>query len=358
MRRAPCRSRHRRGYGGQPRGQARRCVRRDRRQQGRRAALRRRRRLPPARPRSSPNRPPEAPLPDDVAFVRVHNARRALALIAAKFLSAPAARPSPPSPAPAARPRSRLSRARSGARSAIAPRASAPIGVVSPSGETYGSLTTPDPVALHRSLDALAGEGVTHLAIEASSHGLDQYRLDGLRIAAGGFTNITRDHLDYHPTFEAYFAAKMRLFEDLLAPGGGGGHRCRSRACRRGGRRGHSARPLDHDASGATAREFVSFDAAIDGFAQTLRLEHAGKNFHVRLPLVGEFQVENALVAAGLAIATGGDAGRGVRGARRSVRRQGPARARRHQAAARRSSSTTRTSPTRSPRRSRRCGPM
>ena len=69
---------------------------------------------------------------------------------------------------------------------------------------------------LHRSIDQLARDGVTHLAIEASSHGLDQHRLDGLRIAAGGFTNITRDHLDYHPSFEDYLAAKLRLFEDLL----------------------------------------------------------------------------------------------------------------------------------------------
>ena len=77
----------------------------------------------------------------------------------------------------------------------------------------YGSLTTPDPVALHQRLDELAREGVTHLAIEASSHGLDQHRLDGVRLAAGGFTNLTRDHLDYHPTIEAYLAAKLRLFE-------------------------------------------------------------------------------------------------------------------------------------------------
>ena len=94
------------------------------------------------------------------------------------------------------------------------------IGVVSPTGETYGSLTTPDPVELHRTLDRLAGEGVTHLALEASSHGLDQHRLDGVRIAAGAFTNLSRDHLDYHPTIEAYLAAKLRLFEDLIAPGG------------------------------------------------------------------------------------------------------------------------------------------
>ena len=80
------------------------------------------------------------------------------------------------------------------------------VGVVSPKGEVYGSLTTPDPVALHATLDALAGEGVTHLALEASSHGLDQYRLDGVRVSAGAFTNLSRDHLDYHPDLDAYLA--------------------------------------------------------------------------------------------------------------------------------------------------------
>src|SRR5204862_6875394 len=82
------------------------------------------------------------------------------------------------------------------------------IGVVSPKGEIYGSLTTPDPVALHRTLDQLAREGVTHLALEASSHGLDQFRLDGVRASAGAFTNLSRDHLDYHPDLKAYLAAK------------------------------------------------------------------------------------------------------------------------------------------------------
>ena len=81
------------------------------------------------------------------------------------------------------------------------------IGLVSPKRTVYGSLTTPDPIALHRQLDEIAREGVTHLAFEASSHGLDQYRLDGVRIAAGAFTNLSRDHLDYHPTIEAYLAA-------------------------------------------------------------------------------------------------------------------------------------------------------
>ena len=94
------------------------------------------------------------------------------------------------------------------------------IGLVAPGREVYGSLTTPDPVALHRTLDELAGDGVTHLVLEASSHGLDQHRLDGVRIAAGAFTNLSRDHLDYHPTLEAYLAAKLRLFSDLVQPRG------------------------------------------------------------------------------------------------------------------------------------------
>ena len=144
-----------------------------------------RRRSPPAPSPSLRERMPDTPAADGVAFVRVADARRALALAAAKFFPRQP-RPSPPSPAPAAKPRSPPSRARSGRRSAISAASIGTIGLVSPSGETYGSLTTPDPVDLHRTLDALAGEGVTHLAIEASSHGLDQHRLDGVRIAAGG----------------------------------------------------------------------------------------------------------------------------------------------------------------------------
>src|SRR5476649_2243617 len=94
------------------------------------------------------------------------------------------------------------------------------IGLVSPKRTVYGSLTTPDPIALHRQLDEIASEGVTHLAFEASSHGLDQYRLDGVRIAAGGFTNLSRDHMDYHPDVAHYLAAKLRLFRELIAPDG------------------------------------------------------------------------------------------------------------------------------------------
>jgi len=94
------------------------------------------------------------------------------------------------------------------------------IGVVSPAINLYGALTTPDPIVLHQKLDELAGAGVTHLAMEASSHGLDQKRLDGVRLVAGAFTNLSRDHLDYHADVEAYLKAKLRLFAELVPTGG------------------------------------------------------------------------------------------------------------------------------------------
>jgi UDP-N-acetylmuramoyl-L-alanyl-D-glutamate--2,6-diaminopimelate ligase len=249
-------------------------------------------------------RPPPAPLPGNVAFIRVRNARRALALIAAKIY------PRQPRVIAAVTGTSGKTSVTAFTRqiwSALGHRAASvgTIGIVSPSGEIYGSLTTPDPVALHRSLDTLAGDGVTHLAIEASSHGLDQYRLDGLRIAAAGFTNITRDHLDYHPTFEAYFAAKLRLFEELLAPGGAAvidadhDHADTVMAAAK-------ARGLPIMSVGRKGTGIRLDQSMIDGFAQRLRLEYKGEHFQVRLPLVGEFQIENALVAAGLAISTGG----------------------------------------------------
>jgi len=187
------------------------------------------------------------------------------------------------------------------------------VGVMSTRRNVYGSLTTPDPVALHRTIDELAGDGVTHLALEASSHGLDQFRLDGVRVNAGGFTNLSRDHMDYHPDVAHYLAAKLRLFTDLVVDGGAAvvaadhdvSHQVIDAARRRGlrlvtvGRRG--------DGEGAGIR---LIDVAVDGFAQKLGLAHRGQRYSVRLPLVGEFQIENALVAAGLAIATGSDAAR------------------------------------------------
>ncbi|MGE3149613.1 MAG: UDP-N-acetylmuramoyl-L-alanyl-D-glutamate--2,6-diaminopimelate ligase [Pseudorhodoplanes sp.] len=246
-------------------------------------------------------------LPDHVAFVAVRNVRRALALAAARFY------PRQPGVIAAVTGTSGKTSVAAFTRQiweALGHRSASvgTIGVVSPRGEVYGSLTTPDPVSLHRTLDALAAEGVTHLALEASSHGLDQFRLDGVRIAAGGFTNLSRDHLDYHPDLDAYLAAKLRLFETLVAPDGAAvvdvdqehGARVVAAARKRGlrvltvGRRGDDIR-LVH--------------AGIEGYAQSVTIAFADKRHVLHLPLVGAFQVENALVAAGLAIATGSDPG-------------------------------------------------
>ena len=250
--------------------------------------------------------PSETPIPESVALVRVDNARRALALIAAKVYSR---QPRTIAAVTGTSGKTSVAAFTRQIWSALGHRAASigTIGIVAPSGETYGSLTTPDPVALHRSLDKLVGDGVTHLAIEASSHGLDQHRLDGLQIAAAGFTNITRDHLDYHPSFDAYFAAKLRLFKDLLAPTGtavvDADHEHAEAVIAAA-----KTRALSVVSVGRKGQGIRLIEAAVDGFVQTLRLEHDRKNYLVRLPLVGEFQIENALVAAGLAIATGGSA--------------------------------------------------
>jgi UDP-N-acetylmuramoyl-L-alanyl-D-glutamate--2,6-diaminopimelate ligase len=185
------------------------------------------------------------------------------------------------------------------------------IGLVSPKRTVYGSLTTPDPIALHKQLDEIARDGVTHLAFEASSHGLDQYRLDGVRVAAGGFTNLSRDHMDYHPDVAHYLNAKLRLFRDLVPPDGAAvisaDHDCSGEVIDAARKRG--LRLLTVGARGDGRGEGIRLvEAGIDGFAQRLMLEHRGGTIPLRLPLVGGFQVENALVSAGLAIATGSDA--------------------------------------------------
>ena len=180
------------------------------------------------------------------------------------------------------------------------------IGLVTPTRSAYGSLTTPDPIALHRSLDEIAGEGVTHLALEASSHGLDQHRLDGVRVSAGAFTNLSRDHMDYHPTVEHYLGAKLRLFSDLVARGGpaviAADHE-HSMAVVEAVRK-HGLKVMTVGRAGEAIK---LLDAVIEGFAQIIQIEYAGRQYRLRLPLVGEFQIENALVAAGLAIGTGGE---------------------------------------------------
>jgi len=249
-------------------------------------------------------RAPES-LPDGVAFVRAENARRALALAAARFY------PRQPGTIAAVTGTSGKTSVAAFSRqiwAALGCKAASigTIGLVTPTETTYGALTTPDPVALAQLLDRLAGEGVSHLALEASSHGLDQHRLDGVRVTVGGFTNLSRDHMDYHPTVEAYLAAKLILFERIVAADGAAvidaDHEHADAVVAAARKRG-----LRLFTVGRKGDAIRLVDAEIDGFSQTLRIEHAGRSYRVRLPLVGAFQVENALVAAGMAIATGSD---------------------------------------------------
>jgi UDP-N-acetylmuramoyl-L-alanyl-D-glutamate--2,6-diaminopimelate ligase len=182
-------------------------------------------------------------------------------------------------------------------------------GVVSPSGAVYGSLTTPDPVTLHRTLAELAQDGVTHLAMEASSHGLDQRRLDGVRLSAGGFTNLSRDHLDYHATLEDYLSAKLRLFEELLQPGQPAVIDADSdvadrviAAC--------TARGLKVFTTGRAGRDLRIVHMQTGPASTRLTIGHDAGEQTVELPLAGDFMASNALVAAGLAIVTGNGRGK------------------------------------------------
>jgi UDP-N-acetylmuramoyl-L-alanyl-D-glutamate--2,6-diaminopimelate ligase len=183
------------------------------------------------------------------------------------------------------------------------------IGLVKPDGNVYGALTTPDPISLHETLAELAAAGVTHVALEASSHGLDQHRLDGVRLKASAYTNLGRDHLDYHPTMELYLAAKLRLFSELLPP----------EATAVINADGAEADKVIAVAAESGRRVLTVGRAGVDlklerlvpeGFAQRMSVGHEGRVFDVRLPLLGEYQASNALVAAGLAIAVGESAGR------------------------------------------------
>ena len=166
------------------------------------------------------------------------------------------------------------------------------------------SLTTPDPIELHRCLASLAEDGVDHLVMEASSHGLDQYRLDGIKIMAAAFTNLSRDHLDYHGDMASYLAAKMRLFEELLAPGGtavlNADLAIFEELCGLCSRRGIEV--LSYGIADSDLR-LMTQEPTPDG--QSLMLDLLGRAHRVELPLVGTFQAPNALAALGLAIATG-----------------------------------------------------
>ncbi len=183
------------------------------------------------------------------------------------------------------------------------------IGIVAPGFSRPGSLTTPDPVTLHSELNALAQSGIDHVAIEASSHGLDQFRLDGLRPKAAAFTNLSRDHLDYHRDMADYRAAKTRLFTDLLP------------------RDGAAVLNLDDETASGLAPQCARRGQRVIGFGrnqradlrliaarpnvmgQELSLAVFGQTHDVALPLIGEFQAMNVLAALGLVLATGAELG-------------------------------------------------
>ncbi len=183
------------------------------------------------------------------------------------------------------------------------------LGVTTPDGSQSTGLTTPDIVTFLANMTGLAREGVTHVAYEASSHGLSQYRNEGLPVTAGAFTNFSRDHLDYHADMEDYFAAKMRLFGEVVADGGiavvwvddGWAGRVL------GGARARGLRLFTVGEGGENLR-LVSRSASLLG--QQIEVEHDGARHRIALPLIGAYQAANALVAAGLAIATGSEAAR------------------------------------------------
>lgn len=185
------------------------------------------------------------------------------------------------------------------------------LGIISSNGWRRGSLTTPDPADLHASLKALAENHVTHAALEASSHGLDQHRLDGVRIGVAAFTNLSRDHLDYHGDMESYLAAKLRLFTEVLAPGGAVVMNSDDPASRKvwDAATGVGAAVTTVGFAG----DDISLGAvspAAEGLDVAFNL--AGTLHHVRLPLAGGFQAMNALIALGIVIADGGDAGTAI----------------------------------------------
>lgn len=173
-----------------------------------------------------------------------------------------------------------------------------------------GGLTTPDPVALHHCLADLKRAGYEHLALEASSIGLDQYRLDGLRVSAAAFTNLSRDHLDYHGDMETYRAAKLRLFQELLVEGGAGTAVLNADAPESGlygqvaeARRCHVL------TYGRAGKDIRLVSVTPEGEGLVLELEAFGKARKIKLPLAGLFQAHNALAALGLAVATGVEGG-------------------------------------------------
>lgn len=178
------------------------------------------------------------------------------------------------------------------------------LGAIGPKGRIDLGFTTPDPISLHATLQGLADDGITHIAMESSSHALDQRRMHGVRLSAGGFSNLTQDHLDYHHTMDGYREAKLRLFNDLLAQG--------------------QPAIVNADAKEATpfedAAKAKGLDLKLVGWrgdylkivelwpkpaSQRVDLRYGNKTYPVEIPLIGEFQALNAVMAAGFALSLG-----------------------------------------------------
>jgi UDP-N-acetylmuramoyl-L-alanyl-D-glutamate--2,6-diaminopimelate ligase len=180
------------------------------------------------------------------------------------------------------------------------------LGVTTSDEQVKTGLTTPDIVTFLNNMAGLRRMGISHVAYEASSHGLDQYRAEGVPLAAAAFTNFSRDHLDYHPTMDAYFEAKMRLFGEVIEPGRAAvvwtddpkSAEVIGRARRRG---------LDILTVGREGETIRLIEQAPTPLGQTLVLDHGGEPYRLALPLIGAYQASNVMTAAALVLATGGE---------------------------------------------------
>ncbi len=182
------------------------------------------------------------------------------------------------------------------------------LGVTTADDQVKTGLTSPDIVTFLSNIAGLAKLGISHVAYEASSHGLDQYRAEGVPVRAAAFTNFSRDHLDYHGDMEAYFAAKMRLFDEVVEDEGAAvvwtddprSDDVEARA---------KARGLKLLTVGTAGDAITLVARRSTALGQTLTLRHAGAEHRLQLPLIGAYQAANVLVAAGLVLATGGEWG-------------------------------------------------
>lgn len=180
------------------------------------------------------------------------------------------------------------------------------LGVTTSDEQVKTGLTTPDIVTFLNNMAGLKRLGISHVAYEASSHGLDQYRAEGVPLAAAAFTNFSRDHLDYHQTMDSYFEAKMRLFDEVIEPGKAAviwaDDNKSGEVIERAKRRG-----LDVLTVGRNGDTIRLVDRKPTPLGQTLQLDHGGQSHRLALPLIGAYQASNVMTAAALVLATGGE---------------------------------------------------